>query len=319
MLIDLMVTRFCGIMEVIIIGIAGALVINGLRSSADNMKILNALFIRITLPCLVFANIAKNFRIEGVAFWWGFPLLGAAMFFFGGLIAYIYITLDRSVKNRGIFTASVAFHNSILLPLAFAPVLFSSERLAEFLNYLFLYNVLAIPSFFSVGVWMIHSSTNTKFRVRNLFTPPIVATFLGLLFAVTGWHVYLPDRMMRQLLTFGSLSTPLSILIVGGVIVSSISKVSRKDWKEPLKIMTLKSVVFPVLASLFIFFVRPPEFIALFIIIGSVMPMGSTIAIVIPPDEKVEKVVAGGLLLTMLISILTIPVFFSIYGLMYGW
>ena len=82
--------------------------------------------------------------------------------------------------------------------------------------------------------------------------------------------------------------------------------------------MMLKSIVFPVLAALFVFFVRPPEYIALFIIIGSVMPMGSTIAIVLPPGESVQKVVAGGLLLTMLISILTIPIFMSIYGVLYG-
>jgi len=318
MMINLMVSCFYGIMEVIIIGIAGALIINGLRSSPDNMKILNTLFLRITLPCLVFANMATNFSIEGVASWWVFPLLGIIMFFFGGLIAFGYITLDRSVKNRGIFTASVAFHNSILLPLALAPVLFSSDKLTVFLNYLFLYNIFTIPSFFTIGVWMIYSSTNTKFRVRNLFTPPNIATVLGLLFAVTGWHVFVPSRVMTQLHTLGSLSTPLSVLIVGGAIVSSLSKVNLEDWKEPLKIMMLKSVVFPVLAALFVFFVRPSEFIALFIIIGSVMPMGLTIAIVLPPDESFQKIVAGGLLLTMLISILTIPVFMGIYGVLYG-
>ena len=80
----------------------------------------------------------------------------------------------------------------------------------------------------------------------------------------------------------------------------------------------LKTIVFPVLAALFVFFVRPSEYIALFIIIGSVMPMGSTIAIVLPPDESFQKIVVGGLLLTKLISILTIPVFMGIYGVLYG-
>ena len=76
-----MVSCFYGIMEVIIIGIAGALIINGLRSSPDNMKILNTLFLRITLPCLVFANMATNFSIGGATSWWVFPLLGITMFF----------------------------------------------------------------------------------------------------------------------------------------------------------------------------------------------------------------------------------------------
>ena len=317
MIPDLLITCFLGIMEVLIIGIIGALIIN--VTSSDSMGILSKLFVRITLPCLVFYNMATNFSTGGVPLWWVFPLLGIALFLAGGLLAFGYLKLDRSVKLKGIFTASVTFHNSIMLPLAFAPVLFSSDRLPTFLNLLFLYNILTIPAFFSVGVWMIHYSVNRKFRISDLFTPPIVATVLGLLFAVTGWNLYLPVRVMSQLKIFGSLSTPLSILIVGGVIVESISKFSIDDWKEPVKIAALKSFVLPVLAAFFVFAVRPPEYIALFIILGSVMPVGSTIAVVIPREADIQKTVAGGILLTYLASIPAVPVFMSIFGVMYGW
>jgi len=319
MLIDLLVTCFAGIAEVIGVGVAGALIVMGFRPSSSGMDILNRLFIRITLPCLVFSNMATQFDVDGVAHWWIFPLLGIGLFIVGGILALLYTFVDRSVADRGIFTASVTFHNSILLPLAFAPILFSGERLPVFLNLLFLYNILTVPAFFSIGVWMVHASSERSFRITDILNPPIIATVLGLLFAVTGWGVHVPVRMMAVFRQFGSLSTPLSILIVGGVIVTSFAKTSLHEWREPLKIAALKNLVLPCLAILFVAVVRLPADIALFIVMGSVMPVGSVIAVVAPPDEHIRKTIAGGILLSNLASIVIVPLFMSLYGLLYGW
>ena len=319
MFFNLMVTSFHGIIEVLVIGILGSLIIGGLKPSLNYMQILSNLLIRITLPCLIFSNMVNHFRPGEIMFWWAFPLLGIAMFMAGGLLAFGYVHIDRSLKYPGVFTASITFHNSILLPLAFAPVLFGPGKLEVFLNLLFLYNILAIPAFFTAGVWLINSSAGKRIRIGDFFTPPNIATILGLLFVFSGWNVYLPGWIIRPLTTFGSLTSPLSVLIVGGIIVSSLPKTSVKDWKEPLKIMTLKSIVLPVLACLLVYFVKPTEYIALFIIMGSVMPVGSVIAIVCPPQEEIQKIVAGGILLSSLASILTVPVFMGVYGEFYGW
>jgi len=319
MFIDLMMMCFGGIMGVIVIGIVGALIISGFKQSSDVMEVLSKLFIRITLPCLVFSNMATKFRIGGIQLWWAFPLIGILLFIAGALLAYGYLTLDRSVSFPGVFTASVTFHNSILLPLAFAPVLFSGDNLTTFLNLLFLYNILTIPAFFTVGVWMVHTSSDKKYGIRDMVTPPTIATILGLLFAVTGWHTYLPEWLMSQLRIFGSLSTSLSILIVGGVIVASFSKITVSDWKDPLKIAFLKSIVLPVLATVYVILARPPEYIALFVVMGSVMPVSSVLAVVIPSDNAIQKTVAGCILITYLASIVVVPVFLSIHGMLYGW
>jgi hypothetical protein len=83
--------------------------------------------------------------------------------------------------------------------------------------------------------------------------------------------------------------------------------------------MILKSIVFPALAFLLVYFVKPAEYIALFIIMGSVMPVDSVIAIVYPPHENIQKIVTGGILLSSLASILVLPVFMGVYGELYVW
>ena len=319
MTLQLMKVCFIGIMEVIAIGIIGALIIGGVKRSDEFMGVMSNLFVKITLPCLVFSNMATRFDTGGLPYWWLFPLLGIALFAAGGLLGYCYSRIDRSVQYPGVFSASITFHNSILLPLAFAPVLFEGEQLSMFLNLLFLYNILTIPSFFTFGMWMVHTSTKRRFRPLDVFNPPNVATVLGLIFVFAGWNRFLPGRLIDQLTLFGSLSSPLSILIVGGTIVAGFSSVSLGDLKTPLKIMILKSFVLPILAAIVVYLTRPSEYIALFIVLGSVMPVGSIIAVIIPPEKDVRNMVAGGILLSNLASIVVVPVFFSFFGLLYGW
>ena len=147
-LFDLMRICFSGIAEVIVVGILAALLIQNGNKGQDAMDVLSRLFVRITLPCLVFTNMATKFDIDGVPHWWVFPLLGIGLFVAAGVLAYLFARFDRSIEAPGVFTAAVTFHNSIVLPLAFAPVLFGAERLPSFLNLLFLYNILTVPSFF---------------------------------------------------------------------------------------------------------------------------------------------------------------------------
>ena len=143
---------FHGIMEVLIIGIGGYYLIAGLRKGSSAMDFLSNLVIRLTLPCLVFSNLATNFAPKDIENWWAFPLLAVTINVAGALIARGYVSIDRTVRNRGEFTALVAFQNGTFLPLAFGSVLFGPDRLPHFLNVFFLYSFLQVPTFFTLAV-----------------------------------------------------------------------------------------------------------------------------------------------------------------------
>ena len=319
MFFELLLTSFAGILKVFFIGILGAAVLGGIRIKQSFLDALSTLFVRITLPCLIFTNMVKQFRPEEVDRWWVFPLLGIGLFLAGGLLAYGYLFIDTTVKYKGIFTSSVAFHNSIILPLAIAPVLFSPGRLERFLSLLFLYNLLAVPAFFTVGVWLVNASSGMKRSLAHVINPPNIATIGGLLFACCGLHMYLPNWLMNPLEMFGSLTTPLSMIIVGGIILVSIPNARGKEWAEPVKIMFLKSILLPGIVCLFVCTFKPPEYIGLFLILGSAMPVGSTLAVICPSQKSMQKMVAGGILLSSIASIVAMPVFIGVYGMVYQW
>ena len=318
MFFALFTTSFAGIIKVLLLGIIGAAILGGIRIKQSFLDVLSALFVRITLPCLIFTNMAKQFRPEEVDRWWVFPLLGIGLFFAGGLLAYGYLFIDTTMKYKGIFTSSVAFNNSFLLPIAIAPVLFGPERLERFLSLLFLYNLLTVPAIFTVGVWLVNTSAGMKRSIVNFINPPIIATIGGLFFACCGFHTYLPDWLMNPLEMFGSLTSPLSMIIVGGIILASIPQAGGDEWVDPVKITVLKSILLPAIFCFLVCIFRPPEYIALFLVLGSAMPVGSTLAVICPSQKSMQKMVAGGILLSSIASIIAVSVFISIYNIVYG-
>ncbi len=318
MFLKLMLASFHGIMEVFVIGILGYIVISGFRQSSSLLDYLTKIVIRISLPCLIFSNMVTRFNPGEIELWWIFPLLAVAVNIAGALLAGGYVLIDRNVNFRGEFLALVAFQNGIFLPLAFAPVLFDADKLPLFLNLLFLYNFLSIPTFFILGVWLVNSTAGIGFRIKDLFSPPIVATVFSSILVFSGLSNNVPEWILRPVGALGALTTPLSMLFIGGIIVTYLPKARPDDWMEPVKITMLKNFILPLIAVVIVFVFRPPKYVALFIIMQSVMPSALLTALIAPDRGINQKTIAGAILLTYIVSILTIPIFMGIYGALYG-
>ena len=318
-MLELMKMTAAGLLEVFVLGILGTLVIAGRRPDPQYMTILSRLTIRTAIPALVFVNLASNFDPGAIPYWWLFPMIAIGLFVISGSSAYVYTRFDPKIPHPRIFVAAAAFHNTLSLPLAIAPALFSGERLETFLTLLFLYNLLAIPAFFSVGQWLIRSSVGKTVGIRRMLSPPLIAAILGIVFAVTGWIDAVPPWIMGPLDVFGALTHPASILIVGGLLVTSIPVTRPYDWRAPVVLTVLKVLAVPLIALGFVYAVRPPPFVALFCLLGSVMPMGSTVAVLCPQEDTPQKLLAGGILLTSLGTIITLPLVMGCYTVLYGW
>ncbi len=318
MFLTLFISSFAEILKILLLGIIVAAILGGFRGNQAVIDTLNILFIRVTLPCLIFTNMVKSFRPGEMDTWWIFPLLGIGHFLAGGFLAYGYSRIDRAIMSTEVFISSVAFHNSILLPLAIAPVLFGPEKLEHFLSLLFLYNLLAVPAFFTAGVWLMNRANGVHVTLKHFSNPPIIATIAGLIIALTGLYKYVPTWFIAPLEMLGSLTTPLSIIIVGGIILVSIPHTSRKDLADPIKIAVLKCLVLPSIVCAVICILHPPEYIALFLILGAAMPVGSTLAVICPAEQRLQKLVAGGILFSSIASIPAVSLFMSLYSMVYG-
>jgi predicted permease len=312
-----MLVSFHGIMEVLVLGIFGYLVIGGIKGNIHYLDFLTKLIIRFTLPALVFSNLCTRFNPSEIDYWWAFPLLAVVSNIAGAILGMAYAKADRKVRFQGEFTALVAFQNAIFLPIAMAPVLFQSDRLSLFMTLIFLYNFLSVPTFFTLAVWLVNGHMSFVDRLKETINPPNIATACGLVFAFMGWGGSVPEWVLRPMETFGSLTAPLSTLLVGGIIVTNLPKAKPSDWSEPIKASILKCVVTPIIGAAVVLLFHPPEWIALFIIMQSVMPSALLIALVAPQEEQRQRIIAGGILISSLASIVTVPLFMGIFGALY--
>jgi predicted permease len=73
-------------------------------------------------------------------------------------------------------------------------------------------------------------------------TPPLVATFAGMIFAMAGWT--LPSAVDKTFSALGEMALPLGLLGVGGSLVTARL---GAHWPRPLGAALLKTVLSPIL------------------------------------------------------------------------
>ena len=315
---DLALTSFRSVATVFVTGIIAYLVLAGLDAEKRYMTLVSALLKRVALPCLIFHSLVTGFDTGDVPLWWVYPLAAVGINIVGFALASLYIGIDRSIRFPGEFRALTAFQNGMFLPLAFAPMFFGADALPEFLNRFFLFHLLSVPSFFTFGVWLVNTGKPYRVGIRDLLSLPVVATVVGFLFAVTGLGTHLPGWFLEPVGTVGTLTTPLSMLFVGGVIVTNIPAAKPDDWLEPIKVTVLKTLVFPLITIAALALTHPSRDFGFLIMLQTAMPSAIFVALIAPDDGRNQQIIAGGILVSHLVSIVTIPLFMGLFGLIYG-
>ncbi len=63
---------------------------------------------------------------------------------------------------------------------------------------------------------MLTSSVNVRFKLRSLFSSPVVAVIAGLLLVFLGVNKFIPVFVLKPLRLIGDCTLPLALLVVGG-------------------------------------------------------------------------------------------------------
>lgn len=238
------------VLKVAIVALVGyALARRGILHSSALTDI-SSLVIKVTVPCLIFANAAGGFT--------GASLAGSLLALGGGPLVlglgYVCgILLEKLLwvqpAHRRAVVAASTFHNSAYLPIAVAtsvlPPLAAAFPAgaatamgaigANSLVTISLFGVLYSPLFWGLGLWWItegHASKKGDHFVwlKRLFPPPVIGVLTGYLVGLTPIHLALtpsaaPLHFLFQAITdIGSLTIPLANLILGGMLAQALAK-----------------------------------------------------------------------------------------------
>jgi predicted permease len=266
-------------------------------------KGLSNLLIEVTLPALIISSMVVNINPElinniklisiySIVIYLGLTLIIASISHF--------ISIDQGRKS--VFKFLLIFGNVGYMGY---PVIN-----AIYPDFGILYAVIANIPFniltFTYGIYIFNKDeSNSGIQLKKLFNNGVISSLIGLILLLTG--LSLPSPISKALSSIGSITFPLSMLIIGG----SLAKVKFKNVITDSSLFLLsglKLVILPLLILIFISQLYIPSIIANILVLLIAMPSAANGVIFAEKFGGDHKYASEGVFITTLLSLFTIPV-----------
>lgn len=230
-------------MLVILFAIAAGYVANhlGYLGGETDQK-LSKLILNITMPAMIVAAVITGEELPEISVILSILEVGVVFYVLEfALVLTVPKLLPGTAGERGVYRYTLAFPNVGFIGYPVAVALYGDGAL-------FYAAILALPFnllSYSLGPLMLAGAA--RFRWRQLLSPCIVASVLGLVLALTRLR---PPAIVGEMLDFvGDITVPLSLLVVGSLLAHmSPGKVLRSPKLWVLSVLRL--LVMPALLCL---------------------------------------------------------------------
>jgi hypothetical protein len=277
----------------------------------EGLDSLSRLVIEVTLPVLIFCQLIKDFNFTLYRDWWVFPLISIVITLAGLILGSFFTGLIKGSQYKLQFLSLVAFQNSGYLPLALVAALLPQDKVDTMFIYIFLFLLGFNLVMWSVGVYMLTFTRAKRFALGSLFSPPVIATIFSLLFIFFGLNKFVPEAALKPLRMVGDCTLPLAMFVVGGNLAQI--RLRHIDKKAMLIICLAKMFILPALGLWLIIKYKLPELTGLLILIQLAMPPATSLSVITRHYDKEDLLISQGIFFGHIISILTIPIFLSLY------
>ncbi|MBE6556062.1 MAG: hypothetical protein E7663_07565 [Ruminococcaceae bacterium] len=271
-------------------------------------KLENTVFI----PALVLGTFIENFTVERISSAWKLLLISVALTLICVPVAILIskcVTKDRYIQN--IYTYGLAFSNFGFMGNAVVSALFP--------EIFFEYLLFTLPFWTVIYLWGVPvlllgdngQQQSLKDRLRSFLNPMFIAMLIGMIIGLT--KMPLPGFLVSVVDTCSLCMSPVAMLLTG-ITVCSIS--FRRTFTD-LRIYAVSLIRLVALPLLFVAvaqFVPFSKSIYTCALCVLAMPLGLN-TIVIPSALGKDTSVASGMaVISHLLSLLTIPVIFALFG-----
>jgi predicted permease len=317
-------TTFAATFEVVLMGACGFLLVKKKILDEQGLAPLSTVAVRLLLPLFIFYQLQQHFRFETYPHWWWFPLFSIGLSVLGYGLGKIALKMDRAFTAHSEFLALTSFQNSGNIPLMIITSLFSGALMHELYMYVFLYCVGFNILIWTFGVALLLSSRRSasvnpgdcegqeaKIRWREIGNPPILATVITLIGIALGWQDVVPAMVLRPVKILGDCALPLSMVIVGGNLAAV--DVGRLGSKPVVLLILTKLVVTPLIVIGIVRLLRPSFSMGFLFTLEAVVPSAVSLSLIALYYQTDPRFINQGLFWSHLISVVTVPVFLTIY------
>jgi predicted permease len=150
-----------------------------------------------------------------------------------------------------------------------------------------------------------------KFELGTLFSPPVITAISSLIFISLGLNKFVPDAALKPLRMVGDCTLPLAMLVVGGNIAEI--HLGKIDKKAIALIVLSKLIILPLLGLWLVIKFRLPQLMGFLVLLQLAVPPATSLSVIVRHYKKEDLLVSQGIFFGHILSIITIPVFLSLY------
>ena len=266
-------------------------------------KKISALIVNVASPMLIISSIAG---VEGNDKSIVFLMIGA------GILMYIgFIILGKIInrifpfpkKDWPVYECMVVFANTGFMGYPVLLDVFGQEAVfyASLIHMAFNFFV------YTYAIMCLTKGDDSEFKLnfKQLLTPGIVLIFIGILIYL--FDIQLPSVLMDTINSVGSLTAPLSMMMIGSSLAVYPIKDSFTDWRSYVfAFVRLIIVTNGTMIVCRLLHINP--YYANITIITNAMPVGSMVLMLATQYNANIKIVTRNIVVSTLLSVITIPI-----------
>ena len=278
---------------------------------SDFNKGLNFLLLKVTLPCLIVVSMQKPFT-AGLAVLGGWAWL-VSFFLYAGLFVVtgpLLRWMPYEDDKKGVYRFVLMFSNVGFMGFPLMEALWGRDSV--FLGALF--NVNFNLFVFSVGIWVLtrHRAVDNSQWKEIFLNPGLIATVLGFFLFLTS--TALPPLLFQVTDALGSLTTPLSMILIGSLLAQSSLRTVWKG-KGIWGLAALRLVFIPLAVWALLLPWNLPREVTRLAILVAAMPAAANTSLLAAEYTERPELASQAVFLTTALSFATIPVIVFLLGL----
>ena len=266
-------------------------------------KKISALIVNVASPMLIISSIAG---VEGSNKSIVFLMIGA------GILMYIgFIILGKIInrlfpfpkKDWPVYECMVVFANTGFMGYPVLLDVFGQEAVfyASLIHMAFNFFV------YTYAIMCLTKGDDSEFKLnfKQLLTPGIILIFVGIFIYL--FDIQLPSVLMDTINSVGSLTAPLSMMMIGSSLAVYPIKDSFTDWRSYV-FAFVRLMIVPFVTMIMCRLLHIDAYYANITIITNAMPVGSMVLMLATKYNANVKIVTRNIVVSTLLSVITIPI-----------
>lgn len=269
-------------------------------------KVFANLLLDVAMPCALFSAFPSQFDQSSLDLFVKAVVGGIAVI---GVAVVAARFLFPKNKNRGDYFQhqfAFIFNNASFLGYPLTLAVFGPESMIIYSGLMLVFNL----ALFSYGVWLFEQEL-TLHHLRQIFlNPNIIAVFLGLFFFLES--ATLPGFLNQSINYLASLTTPLSLLVVGFMLAQTRNLWTIFRKKKIFVTAALQLILMPIITYVVLWVLQMPREIRQIFTMIQALPTATSLALFAEKYDGDPVDASELVLVSTVLSAVTLPIIMTV-------